>query len=167
MRTDDPPPARSTGRGAREPLGRQVQVSRVNVRVPLAAHRVRDIAERALAAERVKSAMLAITFVDNRAMARLNREHVGHPGATDIVTLEHARGANGIVVGDIYIAPGVARHNAHAHRSSVREEIARLVIHGVLHTLGWEHPENESRMRSPMWRRQEVLLTRARTAGAI
>jgi probable rRNA maturation factor len=42
----------------------------------------------------------------------------------------------------------------------VREEIARLVVHGVLHALGHEHPEDEARTTSPMWRRQERLLDR-------
>jgi probable rRNA maturation factor len=40
----------------------------------------------------------------------------------------------------------------------VREEVARLVVHGTLHVLGREHPEDEGRTRSPMWRRQERLL---------
>ena len=40
------------------------------------------------------------------------------------------------------------------------EEIARLVVHGVLHTLGYDHPENEGREASDMWRRQERLLRR-------
>jgi probable rRNA maturation factor len=43
----------------------------------------------------------------------------------------------------------------------VREEIARLVVHGTLHVLGYDHPEDESRTASPMWRRQERLLAAA------
>ncbi len=144
-----------------------MQVSFVNTRSPLAAHRVRAIADLALTSARVKSAFVEITFVDDRRMARLHRSHVGEAGATDIVTLEHARSDNGIVVGDIYIAPAVARDNARANGASAREEIARLVIHGVLHSLGWEHPVDEGRTSSPMWRRQESLLRRARARGIV
>jgi probable rRNA maturation factor len=41
-----------------------------------------------------------------------------------------------------------------------REELARLVVHGTLHVLGWDHPETEDRTRSPMWRRQERYVDR-------
>ena len=48
----------------------------------------------------------------------------------------------------------------------VREELARLVVHGTLHVLGHDHPEDDSRLRSPMWRRQERLLRRVLGARA-
>jgi ssRNA-specific RNase YbeY (16S rRNA maturation enzyme) len=38
--------------------------------------------------------------------------------------------------------------------------LSRLVIHGTLHVVGWDHPDGESRERSPMWRRQERYLER-------
>jgi probable rRNA maturation factor len=41
---------------------------------------------------------------------------------------------------------------------SEREEIARLVVHGTLHVAGHDHPDGESRTRSPMWKRQERIL---------
>jgi ssRNA-specific RNase YbeY (16S rRNA maturation enzyme) len=43
---------------------------------------------------------------------------------------------------------------------SVREETARLVVHAMLHVLGHEHPEDESRVDSPMWTAQERHLHR-------
>jgi probable rRNA maturation factor len=67
----------------------------------------------------------------------------------------------GPVVGDVYIAPDVARENARDAKVSVREEIARLVVHGTLHVLGYDHPEGNERERSPMWRRQERIIRRA------
>ena len=70
-----------------------------------------------------------------------------------------AKGAR--VTGDIYIAPAVARLNAQAHGAGIREELLRLVVHGTLHVLGHEHPTDEARITSPMWRRQERLLERA------
>jgi probable rRNA maturation factor len=69
-----------------------------------------------------------------------------------------------MVVGDVYIAPGVARRNAREHRRGVREELMRLVVHGVLHVIGHEHPEDDTRYDSPMWRRQERLLRALGTA---
>jgi probable rRNA maturation factor len=56
----------------------------------------------------------------------------------------------------------VARENARAHSRGVREELLRLVVHGVLHVVGHDHPDGESRYDSTMWKRQERLL---RTMG--
>jgi probable rRNA maturation factor len=71
------------------------------------------------------------------------------------------------VIGDIYIAPGVARENARRHGAGVREELLRLTIHGVLHVLGHDHPQGDARTTSEMWRRQERHLARFRArAGA-
>jgi probable rRNA maturation factor len=60
----------------------------------------------------------------------------------------------------------VARANARRHGVGIREELVRLVVHGVLHALGYDHPDGEARFRSPMWRRQEALVRRAMRRAA-
>jgi probable rRNA maturation factor len=64
------------------------------------------------------------------------------------------------LLADVYICPDVARRQARAHGVGVREEVARLVVHAMLHACGWTHPEGEERESSPMWRRQERLMRR-------
>ena len=141
-----------------------VDVATEGVRIPLARARVAALAEGVLRREGVRDALLSIAFVTERRIAALNREHLGHAGPTDVISFGFAPVAGArIVVGDVYIAPGVARRNAHEQRGSVREEVSRLVVHGVLHVLGHDHPEGETRYASPMWRRQERLL---RSLGA-
>jgi probable rRNA maturation factor len=136
-----------------------VHVSADGVRLPLARARVREIARRVLAAEGVPEAMVSITFLGTRAMAALNRKHLGHRGATDVISFCFSASArSGPVIGDIYIAPDVARANARRHDAGIREELARLVVHGVLHVLGYDHADDDSRVASPMWRRQERLV---------
>lgn len=141
-----------------------VDVATEGVRTPLARARIRQIALGVLEAHRVRDAMLSIALVPSRAIARLNRAHLGHTGATDVISfaLRATPGASGRqpVVGDIYIAPDVARTNARRFGGGVREELARLVVHGTLHVLGYDHPEGDSRTASPMWRRQERLLAK-------
>ncbi len=139
-----------------------VDVATEGVRIPLASARVSGIAGGVLRAERVRAAMLSITFVTTRAIARLNRVHLGHRGPTDVISFGFAPdGIGALVIGDVYIAPDVARDNARAHGVGVREEIARLVVHGTLHVLGHDHPDDDAgRAASAMWRRQEALLAR-------
>lgn len=141
-----------------------VDVATEGVRIPVARDRVASLAERVLRAERVRDATVSVAFVTDRRIAALNREHLGHRGSTDVISFGFERaGSAAEVVGDVYIAPGVARKNARSHGRSVREELLRLVVHGVLHVVGHDHPEDDSRYRSPMWKRQERLL---RTLGA-
>jgi len=141
-----------------------VDVATEGVRIPVARDRVASVAKRVLRAERVRDATVSVAFVTDRRIAALNREHLGHRGPTDVISFgfEPIGGATE-VVGDVYIAPAVARKNALTHGRSVREELLRLVVHGVLHVVGHDHPEDDSRYRSPMWKRQEQLL---RTLGA-
>lgn len=136
-----------------------VAVSTDGTRIPLARHRVALLAQRVLRAEHVRNALLSVSFVSSRAIAALNVRHLGHRGPTDVIAFGFAPAGRGApVVGDIYIAPDVARTNARRHRVGVREELARLVVHGTLHVLGHDHPAGEGRAASPMWRRQERLL---------
>lgn len=127
-------------------------------RAPIAAHRLADAVRRVLRAEGVRAALLSVTLVSPSAMARLNRRHLGHAGATDVISFGFAPTPGAGVVGDVYICPDVARANARAAGCGVREELLRLVVHGTLHVLGWDHPEDRARQASPMWRRQELLL---------
>jgi probable rRNA maturation factor len=147
-------------------VSRRVDVTAEGVRVPVSRARVADLADRVLRAEGVKHALLSIAFLPDREMAALNWRHLKHRGPTDVISFGFAPGAkNGPVVGDVYISPGVARRNARAHGRGVREETLRLVVHGVLHVLGYDHPADESRYDSPMWRRQERLLRSALAAA--
>lgn len=143
-----------------KPEPRAVAVECDGVRIPVAADKLADLSRHVLRALKVKQAMLSVTFVSSRTMAALNRKHLGHRGPTDVITFALGADPSGVVVGDVYICPDVARQQARTHGVGIREELARLVVHGTLHACGWEHPEDETRMTSPMWRRQEQLLTR-------
>jgi probable rRNA maturation factor len=138
-----------------------VDVATEGIRVPLARWRAAAIARAVLRAEGVDSARLSVTFVTTPRIIALNRTHLRRRGATDVIAFGFVRRAvSEPVVGDIYIAPDVARRNAVENGVSMREELARLVVHGVLHTLGFDHPDGVARMGSAMWRRQEALLRR-------
>lgn len=139
---------------------RAVSVQADGIRVPVAADRLVELSRQVLRALKVPRAMISVTFVSSRTSAALNRRHLGHRGATDVITFALGADPAGTVIADIYISPDVARLQAKEFGVGVREEIARLVVHGMLHACGWEHPEGEDRMTSPMWRRQEQLLQR-------
>ncbi len=129
-------------------------------RCPLSATAAADLARHVLRAEGVRDAVLSLTFVGRRRIRSLNRRYLGRDHATDVIAFA-LPGAPGPLVGDVYIAPELAAGAARAYGIPVREEMRRLVVHGVLHVLGHDHPEGASRTRSPMWARQEWLLRRS------
>ncbi len=90
----------------------------------------------------------------------LNRQHFGRDSTTDVIAfaLPHP----GLLVGDIYVCPAVARATASETGISEEEELLRLVVHGTLHVLGYEHPEGAERRLSLMWRVQEGYVLRLR-----
>lgn len=134
---------------------------------PLGRARAQAVVEAVLRAEKVRRALLSVAFVNDRAIASLNSKHLGHRGPTDVISFGFERPTpNDPVVGDIYIAPTVAARNARARKVRVREELTRLLVHGTLHVLGYDHPEDEDRERSKMWRRQEQLVRRLSAAAS-
>jgi len=144
-------------------MTRVVHVTSRAGRLPLSRRRIAGLADRVLRAEGVRSAELSIAFVTGPAMARLNVRHLGRRGLTDVIAFPFEAVDGSPVVGDVYIAPDAARANARRTGVPVREELARLVVHGTLHVLGHDHP-SVGREASPMWRRQERLLARAKEA---
>ena len=122
-------------------------------RVPLPASLVRRVVATVLRGER-RRALVSVTFLGRDAMRRLNAEHLGHDRPTDVLSFALA-GPSGHTVGDIYVCAWVAAREARSRGITVREELIRLVVHGTLHALGYEHPDDARRTASPMWRRQE------------
>jgi probable rRNA maturation factor len=138
-----------------------VDVAVDGVRSPLSSARITDLARAVLRAEGVRDGLLSIALVSNRRIAAINRKHLRRSRPTDVIAFGFARrGKRGPVIGDVYIAPDVARASARENGVPIREELARLVIHGTLHVLGYDHAEGETRMQSAMWRRQERLVGR-------
>jgi probable rRNA maturation factor len=138
-----------------------IDISSTVRRLNVSRSRVKEAAVAALEAERVRDAMISITFVGRATMSALNRRYLGHKGATDVISFGLGRiGKRGAVLGDIYICPEVARDNARRQRVPAGQELLRLVVHGTLHVLGYEHPDARSRTESLMWRKQERILAR-------
>lgn len=143
-----------------------IDVSAAGVRLPIAKSRVAGIARNVLKAERVRHALLSITFVSADQMRTLNRRHLRRHRPTDVIAFGFDRPTGrDPVVGDVYVAPAVARENAKARGIPAREEVVRLVIHGTLHAIGYDHPE-QNRERSRMWKRQERLVRRLVSSAA-
>lgn len=138
-----------------------IGVSTDGVRLPAPKAAIVRAARTTLASQKAANVMLSLTFVSSRVIRALNKRHLRRDRVTDVIAFAFRRDRRtDPVVGDVYIAPGVARESAKANGVGVREEITRLVVHGTLHALGHDHPEGATRTRSAMWRTQERLVAR-------
>ena len=104
-----------------------------------------------------EGAELSVTFLPAESMRALNRDYHGVDDLTDVLAFGLGEDP---LVGDIYISPDAAEASARELGLDPGEEILRLVIHGILHLLGHDHPEGEARYASPMFELQERLLAR-------
>jgi probable rRNA maturation factor len=124
----------------------------------LPAATVRRVVDGVLRGER-RRAEVAVTFLGPVRMRALNREHLGHDYPTDVISFALAA-PDGSLVGDVYVCRSVAAKQAKQLGVPLRQELIRLVVHGTLHVLGYDHPEGEGRLRSPMWKKQERYVAR-------
>jgi len=109
-----------------------------------------------LAAERVGKVELSLALMLDETMSGLNEQYLSHDGPTDVISFPFEQ-VDDTRFGDVYIGIEQAERQAAELGVPLREELLRLAIHGTLHVLGWDHPE-EDREASPMFRRQEELL---------
>jgi probable rRNA maturation factor len=119
---------------------------------------VGEIARWTLRHESAPPVELSVALLSDEAITAMNEEYLHHTGPTDVVSFPMEQ-PGAPLVGDVYIGYAQALRQAAEYGVPAREEVLRLVVHGTLHILGWEHPEGEDRADSPMHRRQEELLT--------
>lgn len=116
--------------------------------------RLRHVALKVFAAEHVPEEQgLTIVIRGDAAVRKLNRRHLKIDAPTDV--LSFTTGQKGYL-GDIIISYETARRNARIFRWSVRDELDLLVVHGILHLLGYDDSGKQAKSR--MWQRQEELL---------
>jgi len=113
----------------------------------------REIITRVLTAEGFSGYDLTLVLADNRLLRRLNRRFRDQDRPTDVIAFALMEGYPSPVpcrhLGDVYISIPRARAQARQYRVTPQEELVRLIIHGVLHLLGYDHlkPKEAERMR--------------------
>jgi probable rRNA maturation factor len=128
----------------------------------LSEERLREIAELVLRAEST-SGQVAVVITDDMGIQELNRDFLGNDEPTDVLAFSAQEEAEGFVsapevddyLGDVIVSYPRAVAQAEEAGQSAEQELALLVIHGLLHLLGYDHAEEEE--RTAMWERQTML----------
>ena len=94
------------------------------------------------AAPRRARGEVTVALISDTRMRTLNRAFRGHDYATDVLSFP---ADTSVFLGDIAIAAGVARRQAHEAGHSVATELRVLALHGLLHLLGYDHDRDDGR----------------------
>lgn len=125
----------------------------VSGRAPI-SHQLAEAVVRDVLRRTGRRAAVSLRFVGRDRIRTMHREYKGSARTTDVLAFA-LPAPDGSLAGDVYVCPWTARRAARRHRVPLREELIRYIVHGVLHVVGYDHPEGEERMGSPMWRLQE------------
>jgi len=99
-----------------------------------------------------------VRLVTDAEMRRLNTRYRHKPKTTDVLSFPteertrprslrtRSKQLRGTFLGDIAISPSVARRNARAFRRSLSQELCVLMLHGLLHLLGYDHETDRGQM---------------------
>ena len=105
---------------------------------------------------------VSILLLDDTGMTELNQQYRGRSGPTDVLsfpmyTEEELRQVQPEVLGDVVISVETAARQAESVGCALWEEMTRLLIHGVLHLLGFDHERSASDGRAMRTRERKIL----------
>ena len=104
---------------------------------------------------------LNIIIIDNKTIKKLNRQYLNHDYITDVISFTFDKKNNGLsinekLIGEIYVSAEKAFNEAKKRKIEFDKELARYVIHGILHVFSY----NDYRKKDfdKMWKKQEKIL---------
>ncbi|MES2417645.1 MAG: rRNA maturation RNase YbeY [Bacteroidota bacterium] len=98
---------------------------------------IRDWIKGAIIEEGYQLQELSFIFCDDAYLLRINQDYLQHDDYTDVITFDNAE-APKTILGDIFISLDRIKENAGQFKSSILNELCRVMIHGTLHLLGYK-----------------------------
>jgi probable rRNA maturation factor len=95
----------------------------------------RDVVKEIGLQERRKLGEICFIFVSEKEIVRINREFLKHDYSTDVITFSN--NVKFLLAGDVFICPTIVSLNAVSYKSDIYAELLRVMIHGVLHLVGY------------------------------
>ncbi len=89
-------------------------------------------------------------FCNDNYLQKINKEYLQHTDLTDVITFDHSQGKK--LTGDIYISIERVKENASKFNATFKSEIARVMIHGILHLIGYN---DKSKIEKKLMREME------------
>ena len=107
--------------------------------------KVKTWIEETIQNENKETGEINVIFCSDEHLLKMNVEHLGHDFYTDIITFDYSE--NDIVSGDLFISKDRVEDNANQFKEPFEKEIHRVIIHGVLHLLGYNDKTEEEQKK--------------------
>ena len=125
-----------------------VQIGNTQGNHRISKRKIQQSARAILDALGYPDAELSILIVDDQQIAKLNRQYLNREGPTNVIAFSMRQGQFAEItpqlLGDIVISADTTHREAQSVRISMQERFDQLLIHGILHLLGYDHENNET-----------------------
>lgn len=128
--------------------------------IPVEAKKIRKAAERILASLRISGYELSVLLLDNKGIRAVNKKYLNRNRPTNVISFSLTEGEfgniNPHVLGDVVISVEKALEQAEIRGTSLEEELTFLLIHGILHLVGYDHEKKGSEREKMRKKEKEV-----------
>ncbi|MCX5885098.1 MAG: rRNA maturation RNase YbeY [Proteobacteria bacterium] len=129
--------------------------------IPVEAKKIKKAAERILASLRISGYELSVLLLDNKGIRAVNKKYLGRNRPTNVISFSLAEGEfgniNPHVLGDVVISAEKVLEQAETRGTSLEEELTFLLIHGILHLLGYDHVKVQGERKRMREKEKEVF----------
>ncbi|PKN06397.1 MAG: rRNA maturation RNase YbeY [Deltaproteobacteria bacterium HGW-Deltaproteobacteria-7] len=139
----------------------RLQIENKQTQIKLERRKIRGTVLRILKILNCADKEISISFVDDEGIKQLNKQYLGKDKSTNVLSFSLQEGEYGNInpqiLGDIVISTQTALRDAVKGKLTVEQEIDFLMIHGILHLLGYNH-ENTTKEETKKMRQKEKEL---------
>lgn len=139
----------------------KIAIGNRHKKIKIETRKVRETAAKILSAMDCASAELSILFMDDEGIRGLNRDYRKKDMHTDVLSFPMREGEfgdmNPDLLGDVVISLDTAKRQAIGRGETLHQEVNLLLIHGILHLLGFDHERSASDERLMKSKEKEIL----------
>ncbi len=116
-------------------MGTKIDVNNIHSRFKIHPDAVKKLVRAVLKAEKMRAREISVVFATDEYLRKLHRDFLKNDRYTDVITFDLSEGEG--IEGEIYVSLDRARYFAREYQEPFHREVARLVIHGLLHLKGY------------------------------
>ena len=118
---------------------------------------ITSVTREVLASLKLQDRDLSILFVDDRKITVMNKEFFGKDRPTNVISFSYLEGMPGEALGDVIISVERAADEARAAAIPFYERLFNLIVHGIVHVIGYDHVKGKSEARKMRYREKKLM----------
>ncbi|MCX7954806.1 MAG: rRNA maturation RNase YbeY [Bacteroidales bacterium] len=115
--------------------------------MPIKRKKIKELIKKIFIDFNISEADITIIFVNNNFIRRLNKQYFKRNYNTDIITLNYNDVKDKNIIADIFISTEQVKENSKDYKCDFKTELLRVIVHGILHTIGFSDNSNEEKQK--------------------